>query len=88
MPMNTLDSASGFIATDWYSNLEAPNERFRANIIIKNNTINVNAVNVIMFKQVKQKDVWMDVETNHEISKQFEDKILVRAQALRFTKND
>jgi hypothetical protein len=84
MPIATADSAGGVIATDWYtSSTENANERMRANVLILGKKLQASALQVKLFKQVKENGVWVDMPVTAETARAMEDTILTKARALR-----
>jgi hypothetical protein len=84
MPIKTADSNGGVIATDWYTQPEKPNEKFRANILILGKKLQASGLQVTIFKQVKDaKGVWQDVPVSPSTVRALEDTILTKARALR-----
>lgn len=86
MPIQTADSNGGVITTDWYSAPNAPTERVRLNVLIKDQTLRADGVKVTVFRQTltsgKGGD-WRDAEVNPATARQLEDTILQRARQLR-----
>jgi Domain of unknown function (DUF3576) len=84
MPITTADSAGGVIATDWYTtNAATANERMRANVLILGKKLQASALQVKLFKQVKEKGGWADAPVSAETTRALEDTILTKARALR-----
>jgi hypothetical protein len=82
MPLLSADSNGGVILTDWYSGGNA-NERVKLNIRIKDGTLRADGVQVTVFRQVKQKDAWVDAAAAPATGREVEDAILQRARELR-----
>lgn len=84
MPITTADSAGGVIATDWYTaGANNPDERLRANVLILGKKLQASALQVKLFKQKKEKGVWVDAAVSDETTRALEDTILTKARALR-----
>lgn len=83
MPLASADPFGGTILTDWYSDPQTPNERFKVNVFILGKQLRSDGVRVRVFKQVAQKGTWFDSETASETARQLEDAILTRARQLR-----
>lgn len=83
MPIKSSDSSGGVIATDWYEDPDYPGERYRLNIRIKAVELNVNNLQVNVFKQTLKDNVWREVKPNPEIANDLEDKILTKARELK-----
>ncbi|TNE39450.1 MAG: DUF3576 domain-containing protein [Alphaproteobacteria bacterium] len=83
MPLESVDSQGGVIITDWYSNPDQANERFKMNVYILDTRLRADGVKVSVFRQEKTKDDWMDVPVNPETAIQLENQILRRARELK-----
>jgi hypothetical protein len=53
MPLASADPYGGVIVTDWYTNPEKPDERFKATVYILDTRLRADGLNVTIFKQVK-----------------------------------
>lgn len=85
MPLSSADPYGGVIITDWYANPEAPQERFKATVYILDARLRADAVNVNMFRQVRNQALssWVDASVDPDTATQIEDSILTRARELR-----
>lgn len=84
MPINQADSQGGVIATDWYSNPQAPTQRVRANVLILGKSLRADALQITLFQQSKTAaGSWQDDTVNPATVRTLEDQILTRARALR-----
>lgn len=83
MPLASADPFGGVIITDWYSNPDAPNERFKITIYILDKRLRADAVKVSFFRQAKQGGRWVDAQVGAESARRIEDQILTRARQLR-----
>jgi hypothetical protein len=84
MPLASADPFGGVIITDWYENPEAPGERFKANVLIKDKSLRADGVQVRLFKQRKSASgQWQDVASDATLNRKMEDAILTRARELR-----
>ena len=83
MPISQADSAGGVILTDWYANPNNLNERVKVNVLILGRSFKPQALEVKVFKQVKQDGGWSEAVINPETSHQLEDTILTKARVLR-----
>lgn len=83
MPLVSSDSNGGAILTDWYSNPQTPNERFKFNIIILNSELEISSIKVTAFKQVYSNGKWHSAKVSKELSQGIEDKILKKAISLK-----
>ena len=83
MPLISSDSNGGTILTDWYSPPETPNEKFKFNVFVLSNDIQISSIKVTAFKQELQSGQWRSATASKELSRSMEDKILKRAITLR-----
>jgi len=99
LPIQSADPIAGLIITEWYSNPEAPNERFKTNVYILDSALRADALRVSVFRQVRgapgleagSTDVgappttagWMDQPVNPATAREIENAILTRARELR-----
>lgn len=84
MPIESVDPVAGVIITDWYASNAAPNERFRANVLILDSALRADALRVRVFKQVQSATgEWTDAPTNPNTAREVENAILTRARELR-----
>ncbi|MEM1381447.1 MAG: DUF3576 domain-containing protein [Pseudomonadota bacterium] len=84
MPIDDVDPVAGVIITDWYASSSAPNERFRANVLILDSMLRADALRVRVFKQVQSPTGgWMDAPVNPNTAREVENAILTRARELR-----
>ena len=82
MPLDQVDPFGGVIITDWYANAEAPNERFKANVLILDTNLRADALTASIFKQVRGPGGWDDAVVDEDTARQIENAILTRARAL------
>jgi len=83
MPLISADPFGGTILTDWYATEPHAKERFKFNIMIVGAELRADALKISVFKQVKKGSTWEDVKANHQIAQELEEKILLRARALK-----
>lgn len=82
MPLDSVDPFGGVIITDWYSNPEEPNERFKANIYILDTNLRADALKTAIFKQVRSGSGWTDASMDADTGRLIENAILTRAREL------
>jgi hypothetical protein len=88
MPLVSVDSNSGIIITDWYEDPKAPKERFKVNVFIQGQELQVNALRVTIFKQVLGHDnMWHSAIANDNIRRDLEEKILFTARQKKVMSN-
>ncbi|MDD3370275.1 MAG: DUF3576 domain-containing protein [Alphaproteobacteria bacterium] len=86
MPIASADPFGGVILTDWYSTPDAPKERAKLNIIIRDRELTATGVKVTVFRQVKNaKGVWENTTTAPATASAMENAILTRARQLRIS---
>jgi hypothetical protein len=84
MPMASADPWGGVIITDWYTNPEKPDERFKATVYILDARLRADALNVTIFKQVKDASGgWVDSAVSDQTANDIENSILTKARQLR-----
>jgi hypothetical protein len=65
MPLASADPYGGVIVTDWYTNPEKPDERFKATVYILDTRLRADGLNVTIFKQVKDASGDLDRHRRH-----------------------
>ncbi|MEL7486392.1 MAG: DUF3576 domain-containing protein [Pseudomonadota bacterium] len=88
LPVFSADPIAGLIITDWYSNPEAPNERFKVNVYILDSALRADALRVSVFRQDRATGAWADAAVNPATSREIENAILTRARQLRLNTLD
>ena len=84
MPLASADPFGGVIITDWYSDPQAPSERFKITIYILDQQLRADGVRVSVFRQEKDfSGNWKDAGINPDVSGKLENAILVRARELK-----
>ncbi len=86
MPLASADPYGGVVITDWYSNPETPNERFKATVYILDTRLRADGLNVTVFKQVSDgAGGWVDQQASAQTETDIENAILTRARQLRLS---
>jgi len=84
MPIASADPFGGVILTDWYSAPDAPKERTKLNVFIRDRELTANGVKVTVFRQVKNsKGGWEDASVSPATASSIENAILTRAREIR-----
>ena len=83
MPLASADQWGGIIITDWYTNPEKPDERFKATVYILDTRLRADALNVAIFKQVYAGGQWVDSAVTSQTETDIENAILTKARQLR-----
>jgi hypothetical protein len=86
MPLASADPYGGVIITDWYTNPEKPDERFKATVYILDTRLRADGLTVTVFKQVKDAaGGWIDSTTAAQTQVDLENSILTKARQLRLS---
>ena len=86
MPLQSADPYGGVIITDWYTNPEKPDERFKCTVYILDSRLRADGLNVAVFKQNKGADGnWIDAPHAGQTETDLENSILTRARQLRLS---
>lgn len=83
LPVSSADPIAGLIITDWYSNPESPQERFKVNVYILDDTLRADGLRVSVFRQEQTDAAWADASVNPATMREIENAILTRARQLR-----
>lgn len=83
MPLASADPFGGVVITDWYTPATAQtNERFKLNVLIKDQRLRSDGVKVTVFRQERAGVEWRDVATNTATGVELENAILTRARQM------
>src|SRR3954468_13278170 len=86
MPLQSADPYGGVIVTDWYTNPEKPDERFKCTVYILDSRLRADGLNVAVFKQNKDASgAWIDAPHAGQTETDIENSILTRARQLRLS---
>ena len=86
MPLLSADPYGGVIVTDWYTNPEKPDERFKCTVYILDSRLRADGLNVAVFKQNKDATGnWIDAPHAGQTETDIENSILTRARQLRLS---
>ena len=86
MPLQSADPYGGVIVTDWYTNPEKPDERFKCTVYILDSRLRADGLNVAVFKQNRDgAGNWVDAPTAGQTETDIENSILTRARQLRLS---
>ncbi|MEM6810879.1 MAG: DUF3576 domain-containing protein [Pseudomonadota bacterium] len=83
MPLASADPFGGVIITDWYSDPETPNERYKVNVFILDRQLVSTGVDVKVFREKKSGSSWKASTVADDTATKLEDAILSRARQLR-----
>ena len=74
------------VITDWYTNPEKPDERFKCTVYILDARLRADGLNVAVFKQNKNAaGDWIDAASASQTETDIENSILTRARQLRLS---
>ena len=86
MPLQSADPYGGVIVTDWYTNPEKPDERFKCTVYILDSRLRADGLNVAVFKQNRDATGgWIDAPHAGQTETDLENSILTRARQLRLS---
>lgn len=86
MPLASADPYGGVVITDWYTNPEKPDERFKCTVYILDARLRADGLNVAVFKQSKDATgAWIDAPSASQTETDIENAILTRARQLRLS---
>ncbi len=86
MPLASADPFGGVIITDWYTNPEKPDERFKATVYILDTRLRADGLNVNVFHQTKDgAGQWIDAATSGQTDTDIENAILTKARQIRLS---
>ena len=88
MPLASADPFGGVIITDWYTDPETPNERYKVNVFILDRQLVSTGVQVKVFREVKSGSNWKASTVADNTGRKLEDAILTRARQLRVAANE
>jgi len=89
MPLESADPFGGVIITDWYSNSETSEEKFKIIAYIMGKELRVDAIKISVFKKIKKSnDEWVDKKTNNALKNKIEDAILTSARKYKIENID
>ena len=86
MPLASADPYGGVVITDWYTNPEKPDERFKCTVYILDARLRADGLNVAVFKQNRDAaGNWIDAPPAAQTETDIENAILTRARQLRLS---
>ena len=71
------------IISEWYVAPTSPDERLKVTIYIMDRALRADALKVVVFRQVRNANVWQDATPSPDTARKLEDSILTRARELR-----
>jgi hypothetical protein len=86
MPLASADPYGGVILTDWYTNPEKPDERFKCTVYILDTRLRADGLNVTINKQTRDASGnWVDQASAAQTETDIENAILTAARQLRLS---
>jgi uncharacterized protein DUF3576 len=86
MPLASADPYGGTVITDWYTNPEKPDERFKCTVYILDSRLRADGLKVSVFKQTRDPGgAWVDSSATAQTETDIENAILTRARQLRLS---
>ena len=86
MPLASADPYGGVIITDWYTNPEKPDERFKCTVYILDTRLRGDALKVTVFKEVSNgAGGWVNSQAADQTAVDIENAILTKARQLRLS---
>ncbi len=83
LPLVSADPFGGVINSEWYIAPGAPDERLKVTVYIMDRALRADALKVVVFRQVRNGNVWQDAQPSPDTGHKLEDSILTRARELR-----
>jgi len=84
LPLASIDTFSGVIATDWGTVAGSANERVRVTAYVRDAELTATALDVSVFREtLTPTGVWQSAAVNPAMTSRLEDAILTRARQLR-----
>lgn len=83
MPLDQADPYGGIISTEWYTNPENPNERYKIIIYILDSRLRADAIRVAFFMQQQLNGEWINVTASDETRIALENSILTKARQFK-----
>lgn len=83
LPLQSADPFGGVIISEWYVAPTSPDERLKVTIYIMDRALRADALKVVVFRQVRNGNVWQDAVPSPDTAHKLEDSILTRARELR-----
>ncbi len=88
MPLASADPWGGVINTEWFSNPEKPDERFKLTVYILDQRLRADGVSVAVSREALTENGWATAATTPDTGIAIENAILTRARQLRLAALD
>ena len=83
LPIITASKQDGIITTDWYSTTSNSSERVKFNIIIKDDKMTENSIQINMFKEILDDNVWKTEKIDTNTADKIKESILLTARKIK-----
>ena len=83
LPIITASKQDGIITTDWYSTTSNSSERVKFNIIIKDDNMTENSIQINMFKEILDGNVWKTEKIDSNTADKIKESILLTARKVK-----
>ena len=83
LPIITASKQDGIITTDWYSTTSNSSERVKFNIIIKDDNMTDNSLQVNMFKEILDGNIWKTEKIDSNTADKIKENILLTARKVK-----
>lgn len=89
MPLNSTDSLSGTIVTDWYSINDNSKERYKVNIYIIGKELTSHSLKVSVYKRIiGSNGNWNNQYQDSNLAEKIKTKIIERARELKVSESE
>ena len=83
LPIITASKQDGIITTDWYSTTSNSSERVKFNIIINDDNMTENSIQVNMFKEILDGNIWKTEKIDSNTADKIKENILLTARKVK-----
>ena len=83
LPIITASKQDGIITTDWYSTTSNSSERVKFNIIIKDDNMTENSIQINMFKEILDGNIWKTEKIDSNTADKIKENILLTARKVK-----
>ena len=85
MPLASADPWGGVITTDWFTNPEKTDERFKVTVYILDTRLRADALKAAIVRETLTETGWVTAESTPDTALAIENAILTRARQLRLS---
>ena len=83
LPIITASKQDGIITTDWYSTTSNASERVKFNIIIKDDKMTENSIQINMFKEILDGNIWKTEKIDSDTADKIKENILLTSRKVK-----